>query len=215
MLYQPCRAVFVAISLAASSVAAVAQPSSFDFYVLSLSWSPTYCASSQGQRSPQQCSRQSRHAFIVHGLWPQHEHGYPQFCASREPQRVPQALGETMFDIMPSMGLIGHQWRKHGSCTGLSQRDYLSTTRQAFDQVRIPQELSSGRTSLSLSAEEIEQMFVAANPRMTKRGIAANCEGRQLEEIRICLTNDLQFRDCHEVDRGGCRLDRIELPPIQ
>lgn len=214
MRYQPCRAVFVAIFLAASSVAAQAQSSSFDFYVLSLSWSPTYCASPRGQRSSQQCDGEGRRAFIVHGLWPQHEQGYPQFCASGEPQRVPQALGETIFDIMPSMGLIGHQWRKHGSCTGLSQRDYLATTRRAFDQVHIPQKLTKGEAGLSLSAEEIEGMFVAANPTMTRQGIAANCEGRQLEEIRICLTKDLRFRDCHEVDRGGCRLDRIELPPI-
>lgn len=215
MRYQPCRAVFVAIWLAAFSVAAHGQASSFDFYVLSLSWSPTYCASPQGQRSPQQCDGEGRHAFVVHGLWPQHERGYPQFCASREPQRVPQVLGETMFDIMPSMGLIGHQWRKHGSCTGLSQRDYLTTTRRAFDRVQIPPELSSGKSGLSLSAEEIEEMFVAANPKMTKQGIAASCEGRQLEEIRICLTKDLQFRDCREVDRSGCRLNRIELPPIR
>ncbi|HEV7434819.1 MAG TPA: ribonuclease [Pseudorhizobium sp.] len=201
------------MSLLVTSGAAQGQPPGFDFYVLSLSWSPTYCASQEGGRSSQQCNASDRRAFVVHGLWPQHERGYPEFCASREPQRVPQALGETMFDIMPSMGLIGHQWRKHGSCTGLSQRDYLAQTREAFGRVAIPAELAEGKRRLTLSSEEIEAAFVAANPGLTERGIAASCEGRQLEEVRICLTRNLQFRDCPEVDRRGCRLDRIDLPP--
>ncbi|MET3585952.1 ribonuclease T2 [Pseudorhizobium tarimense] len=215
MTDQPFRAVFAALLLAAVMFSpAAAQAPDFDFYVLSLSWSPTYCASEEGRRSRQQCGGGADHSFVVHGLWPQHERGYPQFCPSREPQRVPQALGETMFDIMPSMGLIGHEWRKHGSCSGLSQRDYLAKTREAFEQVRIPRALANGERSLSLSTDKIEEMFVSANPGMTRQGIAASCDGRRLEEVRICLTRDLQFRDCAEVDRGGCRLERVELPPV-
>lgn len=214
MRYQPFRVVFAALCLAASTGAAFGQSSGFDFYVLSLSWSPTYCASPQGQRSSQQCDGEGDYAFVVHGLWPQREQGYPEFCPSREPQRVPQALGETMFDIMPSMGLIGHQWRKHGSCSGLSQSDYLSQTRAAFERVVIPAALAEGENRLTLSAADIETAFVRANPGMSTGGIAASCEGRLLEEVRICLTKDLQFRDCAEVDRRGCRLDRVELPPV-
>lgn len=215
MMDQPFGTRFMTIGLLAFlTFAGSAQSQNFDFYVLSLSWSPTYCAMRTDAPRSRQCESKANFGFVVHGLWPQYERGYPEFCSSREPRRVPTALGEEMFDIMPSMGLIGHQWRKHGSCTGLSQRDYLATTRRAFDRIRIPERVSDGKARMSLSADEIEQMFVSANPGMTKQGIAAKCEGRQLEEVRICLTTDLRFRDCEEVDRGGCRRDRIELPPI-
>lgn len=187
----------------------------FDFYVLSLSWSPTFCGSDKGGRNEQQCGVDKRFRFVVHGLWPQYETGYPDFCRTSEPDRVPRSVGETMFDIMPSMGLVGHQWRKHGSCSGLGQKAYFETVRRAFDHVQIPADLARGDRPLSLSADEIEQKFLASNPGMSQRGIAASCEGRKLEEIRICLTKDLQFRDCAEVDRRGCRIDGITLPPAR
>ena len=191
----------------------------FDFYVLSLSWSPTFCASQSGGKSgnknDQQCSTDKDFRFIVHGLWPQYEKGYPDFCETKEPGRVPQSLGEPLFDIMPSMGLIGHQWRKHGSCTGLSQRDYFGKLRDAFSRIKLPADLSRGDAAVTLSADQIEEKFLAANPGMSRRGISTSCEGRQLEEVRICLSEDLQFRDCAEVDRDGCRISQITLPPVR
>jgi ribonuclease T2 len=217
---QPLRTTFgilIAGLLTLSPLAAKAQDraGAFDFFVLSLSWSPTFCATGKAERNRRQCGSERNYGFIVHGLWPQFEKGYPEFCDSREPGRVPQALGEEMFDIMPSMGLIGHQWRKHGRCTGLSQRDYFARTREAFGRITLPPALARGDSAKTFSASEIEQAFVESNPGLSLRGIAASCEGRQLEEIRICLTKDLQFRDCAEVDRGGCRAGRITLPPIQ
>ena len=185
----------------------------FDFYVLSLSWSPTFCASKDGPRNAQQCGAMQDFRFVVHGLWPQKEKGYPDFCESREPDRVPQTLGKTFFDLMPSMGLIGHQWRKHGSCTGLSQAEYLAKTRDAYNQVKLPADLAGVSSSVKLSPDGIEEKFVAANPGMSRRGIAASCEGKRLEEVRICLTKDLQFRECAEVDQDGCRASSITLPP--
>jgi ribonuclease T2 len=187
----------------------------FDFYVLSLSWSPTFCAGEDGERNGQQCGLDKHFRFIVHGLWPQYESGYPDFCRTSEPDRVLRSVGETMFDIMPSMGLVGHEWRKHGSCSGLSQKAYFDTVRRAFQHVTLPADMSRGDRPLSLSADEIEQKFLTSNPGMTRRGIAASCEGRKLDEIRICLTKDLQFRDCAEVDRRGCTIDEITLPPAR
>lgn len=187
----------------------------FDFYVLSLSWSPTFCASQRGNESDQQCGETRDFRFIVHGLWPQYEKGYPDFCETREPGRVPRSVGEPLFDIMPSMGLIGHQWRKHGSCTGLGQREYFNETRRAFERIRLPSDLSRGDSAVTLSVDQIEEKFVLENPGMSRRGISASCEGRRLEEVRICLTKDLQFRDCAEVDGDGCRAGSITLPPVR
>lgn len=187
----------------------------FDFYVLSLSWSPTFCASDAGRNSRQQCGADRKFGFVVHGLWPQNDQGYPAFCGADKNERVPDNLGRSMFDIMPSMGLIGHQWRKHGSCSGLTQKQYFDKTRDAYDRIKIPADLSTGDQSKRLSADAIEAAFVSANPGMTKNGIAISCEGPRLEEVRICLSNTLSFRDCPEVDRQGCRSNAAEIIPIR
>ncbi|TWF56778.1 ribonuclease T2 family protein [Neorhizobium alkalisoli] len=185
----------------------------FDFYVLSLSWSPSFCASNKGGSNDDQCGIDKHYRFIVHGLWPQYEKGYPDFCRSSEPDRVAYSLGRSLFDIMPSMGLIGHEWRKHGVCSGLSQRDYFGQIRQAFSNVKIPADLSQGSATATLSPADIETKFVAANPGMSTKGISTSCQNRQLTEVRICLTKDLQFRDCQEVDRDSCRAGQLSVPP--
>jgi ribonuclease T2 len=184
----------------------------FDFYVLSLSWSPTFCASSRGKDSPDQCATDTPFRFIVHGLWPQNERGYPEFCANTEPRRVPEKLGRAYFDIMPSMGLIGHQWRKHGACSGLSQEAYLQTTRKALERIKLPQDIASVTSQTIWSAQAIEEKFIAANPGLKSEAIALSCEGSRLEEVRICLTKELSFRTCREVDRVGCTINRVTVP---
>ena len=187
----------------------------FDFYVLSLSWSPTWCAGNDAGGKTQQCRRGEDNGFIVHGLWPQNDRGYPEFCPTRQPDRVPENLGRTVMDIIPSMGLIGHQWRKHGSCSGLGQKDYFAVTRAAWEHVRIPADLAPQSGGTRLSPDAVEHAFIAANPGMDRQGIAITCEDGQLEEVRICMTPALAFRPCPEVDRAGCRAKTIEQPPIR
>ena len=77
----------------------------FDFYVLSLSWSPTYCGSEAGRDDRQQCGSGRPYAFVVHGLWPQYERGWPEDCRLRE-KWVPEDIIDAMLDIMPSKKLI-------------------------------------------------------------------------------------------------------------
>lgn len=201
------------VAAAGRPASAQDRPSGFDFYVLSLSWSPTFCGSSKGKNSPEQCGPDKKFAFIVHGLWPQNEKGYPETCATTEPRRVPEELGRAYFDIMPSMGLIGHEWRKHGSCSGLSQKAYLDTTRAAFERIKLPADIMTSDSAKAWSAEDIEQSFIAANPSLRPEGIAVACEKSRLEEVRICLSKDLSFRTCPEVDAKACSLKRITVPP--
>lgn len=185
----------------------------FDFYVLSLSWSPTWCAENDAGGRTQQCRRGENNGFIVHGLWPQNERGYPEYCATRESDRVPESLGRTVLDIIPSMGLIGHQWRKHGSCSGLFQKDYFTVTRAAFERIRIPADL--GRGGSRIAPDNVEAAFIAANPGLGARGMAVTCTDGQLEEVRICMNTDLSFRACPAVDHAACRAKSIEQPPIR
>jgi ribonuclease T2 len=186
----------------------------FDFYVLSLSWSPSWCATHPDSQKSQQCDPDRNYGFIVHGLWPQNEHGYPEFCPSRESDRVPSNLGRRYFDLIPSMGLIGHEWRKHGVCSGLSQADYFALLRQAYGKIRIPPSLANLQKGGSASPDMIEKAFLATNPGLAPTGIAVACSDRMLSEIRICLNKDLSFRDCHEVDQQACPLRSVKIPPI-
>lgn len=162
----------------------------------------------------EQCREGRNAGFIVHGLWPQNERSYPEFCRTRESDRVPASLGKQYLDIIPSMGLIGHQWRKHGSCSGLSQSDYLAVTRAALEGIVIPDALED-TSGERLNTPDIEAALIKANPGMTARGVAVTCDAGRLEEIRICLTPGLSFRECPDVDRAGCKVKSITQPPIR
>lgn len=185
----------------------------FDFYVLALSWSPAYCLVEGERANRQQCADGRELGFVVHGLWPQFEAGYPEFCPTREPDRVPDSLGRSVIDIVPSMGLIGHQWRKHGSCSGLSQKDYFALLRAAYGRITVPGAFARQELPAQIDADEAEDAFIAANPGMRSDGIAVKCERGYLREVRICLTPSLEFRPCREVDRAGCRVDDLKVPP--
>lgn len=184
----------------------------FDFYVLALSWSPAYCLVTGERANKQQCAEDRDLAFVVHGLWPQNETGYPEFCPSREPERVPSQLGQDYLDLLPSMGLIGHQWRKHGSCSGLTQRDYFEVTRAARERISIPEQFALESLPGEIDAVEAEEAFIEVNPGLSRDAIAVKCERGMLREIRICMTSTLDFRGCREVDRKGCKLDNLDVP---
>ncbi|EHK57021.1 ribonuclease T2 family protein, partial [Allomesorhizobium alhagi] len=171
----------------------------FDFYVLSLSWSPSYCEAEGEDANRQQCASARPYAFVVHGLWPQFERGYPENCRTDE-EGVDNATLRTLYDIMPSAGLIRHQWRKHGSCAGLSQDDYFDVLRAAREAVAIPAEFRRLDAHRTLDPDDAERAFLAANPALTGEGVAVTCDRRFLREVRICLTKDLAFRECPEVD---------------
>jgi len=192
-----------------------AEPGDFDFYVLSLSWSPSYCAAEGGDANPEQCDAKRPYAFVVHGLWPQYETGYPEFCRTRQPSRVPRRLVEAYRDVVPSAGLMGHQWRKHGSCSGLTQDDYFALLRKARERIDVPDDFSSIDAPLAASPVEVEQEFLAANPDLAASGIAVTCDNRYLREVRICLTRDLQFRSCAEVDQDSCQRRDVTVPPAR
>lgn len=189
-----------------------ARGTGFDFYVLSLSWSPSHCEAEGAQANRRQCGPGRDLAFIVHGLWPQFERGYPEFCASGEPGRVPEELIATALDIMPSAGLIGHQWRKHGSCTGLSQREYLEAAREAYGRVAIPRSFSTAGAAREANPGDVERAFIEVNQTLPADGIAVTCAQGRLAEVRICLSKELEFRSCPEVDARACRSPSVSLP---
>ena len=186
----------------------------FDFYVLALSWSPSYCQDSRARsRDTQQCNGPRPFGFVVHGLWPQFERGYPKACQTRF--RGPSDEDtRAMLDIMPSQRLVQHQWEQHGACSGLSVKDYLTVTRAAFEAVAIPTEFQSATQWQRQSAGDIEAAFIRANPAFSKAGIAVSRRGNLLSDVRMCFNRALVPRACGEVDAGGSPAQtRVTLPP--
>lgn len=180
----------------------------FDFYVLALSWSPSYCEAEGARADRRQCGPGGPDGFVVHGLWPQKEKGYPANCRSSEPDRVPRQLLSSVRDLFPSDGLAAHEWRKHGTCSGLSQRDYFALTRKARERVRIPPGIGGG----TISPKEVENAFMRTNRGLDPDEIAVACDGRLMREVRICLDRSLDFTACPKVDSAGCRATRLSMP---
>lgn len=193
------------------------KPGEFDFYVLSLSWSPSFCEASQergsSRGSDQQCGDRP-YAFVVHGFWPQYDKGFPEYCQVPAP-RLDRNIVSSMLDLMPAPRLIFHEWDRHGTCSGLSPRAYFDTVRKARAVVKIPDQFLDVKTPLTVAPDSVEDAFLAANPGLTRSAMAVGCDSRRLREVRICMTRDLRFRDCDEVDRRACRREQLVMPPVR
>jgi ribonuclease T2 len=209
--------------LAASSPSAAqdrrqGEPGQFDYYVLVLSWSPSFCADS-AERDPSRTARNPQcgprpFSFVVHGLWPQYERGFPEYCQVPAP-RLSRNIVSAMLDLMPAPALIFHEWDRHGVCSGLSPGAYFETIRKARAVVKIPPQYLDLSAALTVTPEEVEEAFIKANPGLAPEGVSISCGSRRLDEVKICMTRDLQFRGCEEIERRTCRRDKLIMPPVR
>jgi ribonuclease T2 len=211
------RSTLLAIALVLSGQAARAEgdvAGDFDYYVMALSWSAAWCALEGDAHDDPQCDDGRGLTFILHGLWPQHEAGWPSFCrtAERDPSRSQTAA---MADIMGGAGLAFYQWKKHGRCSGLSAESYYRTARQAFASIVVPDLFAQVERPLTLPASVIEDAFLEANPGLTRDQITITCNNGLIEEARICLTRELAPRRCGEDAIRDCRLKDAVLEPVR
>jgi ribonuclease T2 len=183
---------------------AAGEPGQFDYYVLSLSWSPQYCANpDNATRDPEQCGSGRRYAFVTHGLWPNNNRPpHPRNCASRS--NVAPDLTNQMLSIMPSPALIQHEWNSHGTCSGLNQRDYFAAVRAAYRLVSIPEPYRQPAADLRISADEIRRNFYTANAQFPRGGLRLDCSGQYLRELRICLDKKLRVQACGSAVHETC-----------
>jgi ribonuclease T2 len=197
------------------------EPGKFDFYVLALSWSPSYCEAVQERaqgRAPggavdQQCGGRP-FSFVVHGLWPQYEQGFPAFCQVPAP-RLDGAIVGSMLDLMPSPRLIFHEWDRHGTCSGLSARAYFETVRKARAVVKIPADYLELDKPIMLAPGDVAEAFIKANPGLSRTSMAVACDSKRLNEVRVCLDKNFSFRDCADVARRSCRNDKVTMPAVR
>jgi len=198
----------------AGVAAAQDRAGAFDYYVLALSWTPSWCAIEGDARGSDQCDARHDHGFTLHGLWPQYETGYPQDCRSAERDPSRRQTG-AMTDIMGSGGLAWHQWKKHGRCAGVSARDYFDLSRAAYDSIIRPEILRQIDQDMRLSPKVVEAAFLEVNPALLPSGVTVTCRDGRIQEVRICLTKSLEPRICGRDVQRDCSAQSALFSPIR
>jgi ribonuclease T2 len=201
-----CLASSVAFARHHQRAAQESEPGQFDYYLLSLSWSPTYCLTHQDDRA--QCAGKG-YGFVLHGLWPQYDSGgYPRDCADSPLTADAEALGQTLY---PSPKLVAHEWAEHGTCSGMDAVAYFRTADRATAVVRIPEVFEAPVTALLMDSEQIASAFRAANPTLPEGSLAVMCSREQLSEVRICLSRTLAVRSCGRGVRSNCPSGPVQI----
>lgn len=184
----------------------------FDYYVLSLSWSPTWCALEGRERGAAQCAQEN--GWVLHGLWPQYHRGWPAHCQSahRPPSR---GMTAGMADIMGAPGLAWHQWKKHGTCSGLSPEDYFALARRAYAQINRPEVFRTLDRPVKLPARVVEEAFLEANPGWERDMLTITCRAGRIQEARLCLTKSLEPVPCGRDVVRDCAMRDALLDPVR
>lgn len=186
----------------------------FDYYVLALSWSPNWCAIEGDAKGSPQCDPREEHGWILHGLWPQFHRGWPSYCRTSE--RAPsRGMTSDMADIMGTSGLAWHQWKKHGTCSGLSASGYFELSREAYERIERPQILRKLDKSVRLPAHLIEDVFLKENPGLSPEGLTVTCKQGYIQEARICLSKDLDPVPCGRDVIKDCTLSDALFDPVR
>jgi ribonuclease T2 len=211
-------ALAVVVGASYSASAKAPQSGVFDYFVLALSWSPSFCATKSGENNDQQCAPGRNFAFVVHGLWPQNQKGWPQDCNTSESWVTDDNIA-AMLPIMPSKKLIIHQWKKHGACAGVSQADYFKATRLLFDKVKIPARYLSPTADVITTPQQLVMDFVKTNVGLSADMLSVQCgnarDRASLSELRICLDKRGSFAACGANEVRSCRAQSLVMPHVR
>jgi ribonuclease T2 len=211
------RCIYLALLLCLTAITARAEgqrPGTFDYYVMALSWSANWCALEGDARKSPQCDTREDHGWILHGLWPQFHRGFPSFCqtAKRAPSR---GMTTDMADIMGTGGLAWHQWKKHGTCTGLDAAAYYDLSRRAYATVTRPAIFRKLDRTVKLPASVVEDAFLKENPELTRDSITITCRNGYIQEARICLSRELEPVPCGADVIKDCTLKDALFTPLR
>jgi ribonuclease T2 len=172
----------------------LAPSASFDYFVLALSWSSDYCATT-GSGDAQECATGRKLSFVLHGLWPQNNQGYPSNCAS---DPLPAEVKAQFPSLYPNDSLADHEWLAHGTCTGLKPASYLALAQRIKQSVAIPETYQSPAAAFSATVGGLKQDFTKANPGFTVADFEGMCSGsgRYLKELYVCFSRQGQPAAC-------------------
>jgi ribonuclease T2 len=180
---------------------------SFDFYLMALSLHPAFCE--DGNARKKDCQRLSaadyaRRPLVIHGLWPENRQpeAYPRDCSGPRLD-LSSTLRDELDEWMPGTvsGLHSHEWRKHGTCSGLDANEYFRQSIALAERAN----RALGKTLLAsvesqVSAAELRRAADAAVPGMGAT-LTFHCRNPRssdpakrrrpyLIEVRLCVDND-------------------------
>jgi ribonuclease T2 len=189
-------------------------PGDFDYYALVLSWAPTFCEHEGDRQGYEHCDGDLSNTFILHGLWPQHKKGWPSDCYEGERPWIPRSVIDEMEGIMPSQGLVIHEYRVHGTCSGLDPEEFFDAAKTLYQKVTIPKPLQDPPADIMSSPRRLEAAFMAANDWLTAPMISVDCRKGDFYEVQICFNKDLTPRDCgaNQDQQKLCPLSQIDVP---
>lgn len=193
----------------------------FDYYALVMSWSPTHCATRRNKGYDQQCNPRDgrRYSFVLHGLWPQYNRGFPGNCRIGKRPFVPNSVIDQMQDIMPSRRLTIHEYKKHGTCSGLSPAGYYALSRRLYTSIKIPARYVLPEKAQFVSPDQLSAEFIRLNPQLRPDMLAISCggPGNRLREIRICFNKKGVPKPCgnNENQRRLCSAKKMFVPPVR
>jgi|SRR5271166_6514213 len=194
-----------------SSSSSTPSGSDFDYYLLTLSWAPEFCATNPNGRTSAECDPKQHMGLVVHGLWPQYNNGkWPQDCASTPP--VASATVDHMMPIMPGEVLIQHEWAKHGTCSGLSTQDYFGAIEKLYTGLKVPDDFKKPSSSEQTNASAIEKEFATAN-NAPEGAFRVSCPQNEFSAVEICISKDMQYQACPATVRE-CKAPKIEVRPV-
>ena len=208
------RAFIAFLFYATAALAGEDRPGEFDYYVLAMSWSPTWCALEGDARGAAQCDKAADSGWILHGLWPQYHRGWPEHCqtAERPPSR---SMTQAMADIMGSSGQAWYQWKKHGRCSGLSAPAYYALAREAYNKVNRPEVFRKLTKPVKLPAAVVEEAFLKANPGWERDMLTITCRQGRIQEARLCLSKTLDPVPCGRDVVRDCPAKDALFAPIR
>jgi ribonuclease T2 len=120
-----------------------------------------------------------------------------------------------MLPLMPSPSLIQHEWKTHGTCSGLPVDQYFQMIQKAFAEVHIPDDYKSPISQVEVHPPDIKAKFAKANPSFPASAFHVQCSGRYLSEVRVCWTKDFKGRGCSADVRDTCSADPVIMRPLR
>lgn len=97
----------------------------------------------------------------------------------------------------------------------MSAPQYYATSRAAYNAVVRPPVFRKVKQDIKLPASVVEEAFLKANPGMEKDGVTVTCKNGYIQEVRICLSKDLEPVPCGRDVVRDCTLDAALFTPIR
>lgn len=206
----------------------------FDYYLLSLSIAPSFCALSPANQAHRECEDLTEDDFqrtplTIHGLWPNRAgvsvNLQPHDCEG-PPFAVSEPVQAALRRYMPGgPGLERYEWRKHGTCSGLPPDVYFATVARLGERANGTIGVAMRDNGMLGNVMRIADLLaaVAAKDPLLASAIVVDCRVPRgggdalVDEIRVVLSKDLRPMRAAEVGLGqnsGCPHGAGRVPDV-